>query len=115
MEELSINSRQARGITTLDLTGNLLFGESCDVFQEFLKKLTLTDSKKMVLNLDKVSYCDSTGLGCLVSVLASVRKRGGQLKLVNPSPNVQKAFGMTRLSRVLEVYGTEAQALASFK
>ncbi|MFQ5928989.1 MAG: STAS domain-containing protein [Acidobacteriota bacterium] len=112
---LSINIRESQGVTVLELSGKLIFGKECDTLREQLQPLLATDKKRIVLKLEKVSYCDSAGLGCLTSAFTSIRNQGGELKLVSPSKQVQEALHITRLDAILAVYASEDEALSSFK
>ena len=67
-----------------------------------------------VLNLGEVSYIDSSGLGQLIGSYATVRERGGQMKLVNLQKKVVDLMQITKLLTVFETYNSETAALASF-
>jgi anti-anti-sigma factor len=58
-----------------------------------------------------VSFIDSTGIGVLVGVWRRVRATGGGLALAMPSPQVQSVLDATGLTKVLSVYGLEADAV----
>ena len=74
----------------------------------------LKDSKQIILNLQKMEHVDSSGLGALVSVLQWVNTNGGTLKLCCLQPRPKIVFDITKVFRIFEIYGTEAEALASF-
>lgn len=115
MPELSVSFRKAQDVTVVDLRGRLVFEGGAIALRDHLKGLTHGGATKILLNLQEVSYMDSAGLGCLVTAYTSTHRRHGQLKLVNPTARVAEALGTTRLTRVLEVYSNETEALASFK
>ncbi len=70
---------------------------------------------KIVVDLSKTTYIDSTGLGILISGLRKVGKEGGDLKILGPlAPQVKRIFELTRLDRVFEFYDNEQEALNSF-
>ena len=112
---LTINLQEKEGITLLELSGKLVFGEECDAFDNQIEDLLDVNKFKIVLNLEEVSYCDSFGLGCLVAAFKSTRDRGGDLKLLNPGQQVQDLLDLTKLSTVFDIHTTEDEALASFK
>jgi len=66
------------------------------------------------LNLADVSRIDSAGFAYMIGSLASVRKRHGDLKLLNPSENVRAVMELSKLSTVFEVGEDEASAVKSF-
>jgi anti-anti-sigma factor len=59
----------------------------------------------VVLDLTDVNYIDSSGLGALVSVYLSAKRRHCELKLINLSPRLQPLFHITKLSSVFEGHG----------
>ena len=70
---------------------------------------------QMVVNLQKVTYMDSSALGVLVSGLKSARRLNGSLKLACLGKSVDRIFQLTRLTKFFEIYNSEEAALASFK
>ena len=69
----------------------------------------------VVLNLNKVSMMDSSGLGVLVSSYTSVQKRKGRLALAGLGKGLQNLIAITKLTRVFDIYETEEEAIASFE
>jgi anti-sigma B factor antagonist len=65
----------------------------------------------IVVNLGNVQYMDSAGLGALVSGLKRVREHNGTIGLVSPTVPVQRVLDITRLSKILGIYPTEAAAI----
>ena len=111
---LIINRREKAGIPILELTGRLVFGQDCDALRDQIKQLLAANKSKIILNLEYLTYCDSSGLGCLTNMFVSSRNRGGALKLVKPSKRVQEALDITRLNTFMEVYTDTDEAMASF-
>lgn len=66
----------------------------------------------VLLNLEKVSFIDSSGLGLVVSTFRRIRENEGDLSLCCLSPQVETIFELTRLHRVFDIYKTEDLALA---
>jgi anti-sigma B factor antagonist len=67
-----------------------------------------------VIDLHKVNYLNSTGIGAIISAHTTFRKNGGDVRLTGLSDNVQSLLVITRLIDVFEVYDTLAEAIASF-
>jgi len=112
---LNINQQERKGVVVLELSGRLKFGEDCDTFNQQIDDLLDANKARIVLNLEGVSFCDSSGLGCLITGLKATRDRGGDLKLLRPSQEVQNLLGLTRLSAAFDIHSTEDEAVASFK
>jgi anti-sigma B factor antagonist len=69
---------------------------------------------RMVLDLADVPYVDSSGLAAIVETMKQARTRGGDLKVCTLQPDVRSIFDMTRLTAVMEVHPSRAEAVASW-
>lgn len=67
----------------------------------------------LVLNLERVDFINSSGLGALVSMLKDVRLVNGRMALCDLAPYVQEIFEITQLSNVFEIFPGEKEAVAS--
>ncbi len=70
--------------------------------------------KNILINLDNVTYIDSTGVGALVGTFTTIRNQGGQMKLSNLSQRVKDILLVTKLLTVFDVYDNEADGTKSF-
>jgi anti-sigma B factor antagonist len=111
---LRITERNVNGIGVLVLEGQILLGEESNSFREKVKSLLATGKKKIVLNLARVSYIDSAGLGTLVGAFHSARSQGGTLKLANLGENFNEVLQVTKLMTVFDTYDNEGAAIQSF-
>ncbi len=68
--------------------------------------------KRVIINLSKVEYLDSTGLGVLIGGLKRLREAGGNLVLVAPGMRIQRIFEITGLNKIFDIYATEEEAAA---
>ena len=115
MAQLEIQERQAGDITVLDMDGKITIGEGSTALRTAIRRLADEGKKKILLNLEKVGYMDSTGLGELIASYTTVSRDGGQLKLLQLSGKLQDLLVITKLLTVFDTYDTESDALASFK
>ena len=83
--------------------------------RELLIDLVSKGSYQLVVNLDKVGFLDSTGLGVLVGGLKRVRAHDGSLDLVCRQQRILKIFKITGLTKVFGIYETVDQAIAATK
>ena len=111
--ELGMNIREAGNVTVIDLEGEL-DTYSCPNLRETVVRLVDEGKKQILLNMGKVEYIDSAGLGTLVGGLKRATEHDGVLKIVNANAQIQKVFNITGLVRVFEQYEDEQQALQSF-
>ena len=110
---LQISVRERGDVTILDVAGELN-ASGCPALPQQVKQLLALGKRKIAINLEEVTFVDSTGLGSLVASFTSARSHNGALKLFSPNPVVHEAIQMTLLHRVIETHHREADALASF-
>jgi anti-anti-sigma factor len=68
---LKITDREVDGVSVVALNGRIVLGEKSNALREKLKSLIAEGKKKIVLNLDNITYIDSAGLGILVAAHCS--------------------------------------------
>jgi len=66
-----------------------------------------------LLNLSKVPFIDSFGIGEILASYISIQNSGGRLKLASISPRLLLVFQVTQLTRVRDIQADEEKALAS--
>jgi anti-sigma B factor antagonist len=115
MAELNISERQVGDVTILDMDGRITIGEGSVALRTAIRRLLEEGKKKILLNLAKVNYIDSSGIGELVSSYTAIGKESGQLKLLNLTQKLEDLLTITKLLTVFDVYDSEEEALASFK
>lgn len=111
--DLSIRKRGA--VQIMQLRGDLRLGEALDQFNAAANELLESGEPRLVINLAEVGMLDSSGIGALMKLLTSATKRGGALKLVNPSPLALKTLKLVGLLTLFPVFPDEEQAVASFR
>jgi anti-sigma B factor antagonist len=112
---MKVSSRQVNGITILDLSGRITLGEGSVVLRDTVRDLIAKGEKKIVLNLGEVNYIDSSGIGELVSAFTTVRREGGDLKLLSLTKKVHDLLQITKLYTVFDISDDEVTAVQSFK
>ena len=94
---LQIQRREREGIVIFDLDGRITVGDEAALLRDTLREAAAAGQFNVILNLARVDYIDSTGLGALVVCYTTLRKAGGKLKLMNlsrrvaPGPRTQPA------------------------
>jgi anti-sigma B factor antagonist len=118
---MNYEARQVGNVTIMDISGRidvgvaLAFGAGAGhPLQEVIRDFAKRGQKNIVLNLREVAYIDSSGIGDLVGSATTLRKQGGDLKIVNPGMVVQKLLHITRVDTLIEVKPDEASALEAF-
>lgn len=102
-------------VVLLDVRGRLTLGQETAELRSKLTRLIEAGNLKIVLNLQGVSYIDSSGLSTLVACYATARKSSGSLKLTHLTTRVRDLLQITRLSTVFETYSSVEDAVKSFQ
>lgn len=106
--------RKIGPVSVLDLVGKITIGEGDVILREKVTEMLNTGEKNVLLNLEKVSYMDSAGIGELVACYKRSKEKGGTVKLLRPSGKVLDLLQLTKLEEVFDVYTDEKLALVSF-
>jgi anti-sigma B factor antagonist len=109
--DLSLDTRQENDRTIVEVAGEI------DVYtapklRECITGLVDEGQRDLVVDLERVEFMDSTGLGVLVGGLKRVRTHDGSLELVCTQERLLKIFRITGLGKVFEIHGSQADALA---
>jgi anti-sigma B factor antagonist len=110
---MEINRKEQESIILLEINGEIDLYNAPEI-KETINKLIEEKKYKIIINLAKVSYIDSSGIGALISSLSSLRKYQGGLKILHVSGSVRKVFELTKLMSFFEIFESEAEAIASF-
>ncbi|HXZ79713.1 MAG TPA: STAS domain-containing protein [Terriglobales bacterium] len=97
--ELQLDTEETQAETIIHCSGRVTSSTS-PLLQATVKKV-IPEKKTIVLDLSKVSYLDSSGIGALVSVWVSAKRNGCELKLVSLSDRVKELLHLTNLDKLL--------------
>jgi anti-sigma B factor antagonist len=109
-----MTTREVDGVTVVAMDGRIVLGEESNALREKVKSLVAEGKKKIVLNMDNITFIDSAGLGTLVAAHHSAKGQGSALKLCHLGTKFQEVLQITKLMTIFDVYNTEAEAVASF-
>ena len=110
--DLKLGHYNKDGIEVVDVEGEI------DVYtaprlRELLIDLVNKNNYQLVVNMEKVEFLDSTGLGVLVGGLKKVRAHDGSLQLVCTQDRLLKIFRITGLAKVFAIHGSTEAAIAA--
>jgi anti-sigma B factor antagonist len=111
---LQIVERRTGDVSILDLKGRIVLGEGDAPLRDAVEQLLGQGRAKIVLNLHDVTYIDSAGIGVMVGRLLTVRRKGGDIKLMHLTARSHRVMTITKLLTVFDAFVDEAQAVASF-
>jgi anti-anti-sigma factor len=113
---LEISTQETTDVTIVHLLGRAtICGGESELLSNYLKKLLASGARKLLLNLRGLTQIDSSGVGIIVGTYVSVRRQGGDLKLLCPSDRVRKVLTVFHLLDTIESFEDEAQAVTSFR
>lgn len=107
----SVSTRSLGDVVVLDMSGHLDAGEPVLLLRNTLRRFLDGGRRKFVLNLADVPYIDSSGLGELVRIYASVRNREGQVNLLSLTKSAKNQLQVTKLVTVFDTFDEEVDAV----
>jgi len=107
-----MNEQKHDDIDVIVLSGRFVMADSPEV-RERLKVLIEEGHGKMIIDMEKVSFIDSSACAVLISAFKSMQSKSGRLILVT-SPIVQSLIELTRLHTIFEILPTLPDALGVF-
>jgi len=110
---MDIREREENGIVILDIVGEIDLYNAPNI-KSFIAKKIEQQKYSILINMEEVSYIDSSGIGALISSLSSLKKYQGSLKISNIHASVKKVFELTKLTSFFEIYPDVKTALAAF-
>lgn len=111
---MTIHLRETGGVTILDLSGRITIGEGSVALRDIVREQIALGKERIIINLEDVSYIDSSGLGELISAFVAAKNRGVSLKLLNLTKRIHELMQITKLYTVFDVYDDEDAAIESF-
>ena len=106
--------REDGNVRIVQVSGDVTIGKGDVALRETVHGLLDAGENKILLNLQKVGYIDSAGLGELVACKKRAAEKDGDTKLLLPSKRVRDLLVLVKLTEVFDIYEDEAEAIASF-
>ena len=111
---LEVETRTAdNGIMVVAPTGRLDVA-GAPALKEAISEVVKNGPPRIVIDMEGVSFVDSTGLGSVISALKQVRGSQGELRLAAPNQQARVVLELTTLDRVFPYYATVEEALTGF-
>jgi len=112
---MQFHIREKGDSVILDLVGEVRFAEEAGPsVQALVKEQLARGKKKILLNFEHVDFVDSYGIGDILAAYVSSQERGGKLKAFHLPNKIWLVFNYSGLTRIIETFDTEEQALQSF-
>jgi anti-sigma B factor antagonist len=112
---MNIEQRTVGDVVVVTVLGDITMPEGAAVrVSDKVRSLLQQGQVRLLLDLARVRYVDSMGLGELVEAYTAAKHRGGAVKLLNVGKRLNDLLVLTRLFTVFECFDSEAEAVASF-
>lgn len=110
---MQVNIDQKEGVSICRIDGEVDIN-TAHLMKKTFDKLVREKKEKIIINMEKVNYIDSSGLATLVELLKNFRKYGARLKLVGLSAKVKSLFEITKLEKLFDISEKEEEAVQAF-
>jgi len=111
---MKLSTRKMANVIIIDVDGKIVLGEGDVEIKKTVDNFLERGNKNFLLNLAKVPYLDSAGLGEIIRCFTSLRRSGGHFKLLSPNRRIVDLLTITKLLDVFDTYDSESAAVASF-
>ncbi|HKJ44665.1 MAG TPA: STAS domain-containing protein [Balneolales bacterium] len=99
----------------IEFKGNVMGGPDAVSLNEKLHELIDEGKKNVVVDLSKVKFMNSSGLGMLIGALTTMRNAGGDLRIANATDKIESLLVITKLITVFQHFRSVDQAVESFE
>lgn len=112
---MSFNVSERYNCVVIEFKGNVMGGPDAVSLNEKLHELIENKKTNVIINLAKVKFMNSSGLGMMIGALTTMRKAGGDLRIANATDKIESLLIITKLITVFKHYKSLDEAVESFK
>ncbi len=109
---MELNQREEGAVTIIAVGGEVDLYNAPEL-KEKIQQLVEEKKLKVVINLDRVSYVDSSGIGALISSFSNLKKHDGKMRICHVTGSVRKVFELTKLTTFFDIDGTEQDSIVA--
>ncbi len=110
---MEIQQKTEGSVEVISISGEIDLYNAPDI-KKLIQALIAENKVKVVIDFDKVTYIDSSGIGAMISSLSNLKKQGGMLKISNIHDSVKKVFELTKLTSFFQIFASQEEAVTSF-
>jgi len=111
---MRISEKSHGEVTVLTISGKMMIDAKSTDLHKYIKDLIEKNQTNIVIDLGKVTWLASVGLGAILASFTSLRNAGGDLKLARSTRKIRSVLIFTQLIKVLKDYDTIEEAVESF-
>ena len=110
-----ITERRIGDVTVLQVAGRVILGDGATELRSRMNDLIDEARLKFLLDLTEVTYIDSFGVGVIAAKYVSVRRKGGDVKLLRLSPRSRRVMRISGLLKIFQSFDNEEDGVKSFR
>jgi anti-sigma B factor antagonist len=110
--DFAVTPQSSNGLLVVEVAGEIDLFTAPDLKSAITEGLD-AGSEKVVIDLTKTTFLDSTALGVLIGTVKRLRDNDGSMTIVNTDQNIAKTFEITGLDQILKIYATRDEAVAA--
>jgi anti-sigma B factor antagonist len=111
---ITITERRVGDVTILEVAGRIVFYDGAAILRAHINELVDQARLKFILDMRGVTYIDSFGVGVIAAKYVSIRRKGGEIKLLALSPRSHQVMTISGLLKIFESFESEDDAVRSF-
>jgi len=112
---MSFKEQMHGDVAVIELKGKLMGGPETKEIHTKVKDLVKNGIKKVVIDIGRVTWMNSSGLGALMGSMTTLRNADGDLKLARVTEKVKSLFMITKLITIFDTLDSVEEAIESFK
>jgi len=110
-----ITERRIGDVTVLQVAGRIILGDGAGELRSRMNDLIDEAHLKFLLDLTEVTYIDSFGVGVIAAKYVSVRRKGGDVKLLRLSARSRRVMRISGLLKIFQSFDNEEEGVKSFR
>lgn len=111
---MNFNVSERYNCVVIEFKGKVMGGPDAVSLNEKLHELIEKDQTNVVVDLGKVKFMNSSGLGMLIGGLTTMRKAGGDLRIANATDKIESLLVVTKLITVFKNFKSLEEAVKSY-
>ena len=111
---MKVRTKLHGDIPVLSVSGDMMNDARSGEIHTSIKDLIKNNHNKVVIDLGKVAWLASVGLGSILASYTSLKNAGGELKLARSTRKIRSVLIFAQLTKIIKDYDTVEQAIASF-
>ena len=111
---MQVKVRVRGEVAIVDLEGRLVYGEGDDELKQAIQGLIDRGTCRLVINMERVEFMDSSGMVALITCHKQASGKGGEIRILKPTRRAAELLAIARITEFIRVFDDEEKALEGF-